>query len=83
MTKRDNSGKATKANPATKTTGPAESLPRLAYSMAETAQVLGVSYMTVHRLLKQKQLRACGGLRNKVIPKGEIARFLAESVTPA
>jgi hypothetical protein len=28
MTKRDNSGKATKANPATKTTGPAESLPR-------------------------------------------------------
>jgi excisionase family DNA binding protein len=54
--------------------------PRLAYSMRETADMLGVSYITVHRLLKRGKLRASDALRNKVIPKSEIERFLRESI---
>jgi excisionase family DNA binding protein len=54
--------------------------PRLAYSMRETADLLGVSYITVHRLLKRGKLRASDALRNKVIPRSEIERFLRESI---
>jgi hypothetical protein len=50
--------------------------PRLAYSMRETAQLLGVSYITIHRLLKRGLLRSSGALRHKVIPAAEIHRFL-------
>ena len=54
-------------------------LPRLAFSMKETAEILGVSYITVHRLLKRGKLRASDAIRNKVIPRTEIERFLRES----
>jgi excisionase family DNA binding protein len=47
--------------------------------MRETAEILGVSYITVHRLLKRGKLRACDALRSKVIPRVEIERFLRES----
>jgi excisionase family DNA binding protein len=55
-------------------------LPRLAYTMRETAKILGVSYMTVHRLLKRGKLHASDAIRNKVIPKVEIERFLKDSI---
>jgi excisionase family DNA binding protein len=55
-------------------------LPRLAFTMKETAEILGVSYITVHRLLKRGKLRASDAIRNKVIPKTEIERFLRESI---
>ena len=55
-------------------------LPRLAFSMQETADILGVSYITVHRLLKRGKLRASDAIRNKVIPKTEIERFLRDSI---
>jgi excisionase family DNA binding protein len=55
-------------------------LPRLAYTMRETAEILGVSYITVHRLLKRGKLRASDAIRNKVIPLTEIERFLKESI---
>jgi excisionase family DNA binding protein len=58
-----------------------EKLPRFAYSMRETAEILGVSYITVHRLLKRGKLRASNAIRNKIIPKTEIDRFLRESIT--
>jgi excisionase family DNA binding protein len=51
-------------------------LPRLAYTMAETAKILGVSYITVHRLLKRGLLRSSQALRHKLIPATEIDRFL-------
>jgi excisionase family DNA binding protein len=51
-------------------------LPKLAYSMEETAQVLGVSYITVHRLIKRGLLKASPALRHKLIPIVEIQRFL-------
>ena len=58
----------------------ANPLPRLAYTMRETAKILGVSYITVHRLLKRGKLRASDAIRNKVIPHTEIERFLRESI---
>ena len=42
-------------------------LPRLAYIMGETAKILGVSYITVHRLLKRGLLRSSQALRHKLI----------------
>jgi excisionase family DNA binding protein len=54
--------------------GPA--LPRLAYTMRETAAVLGVNYQTVYRLAKRGKLRSSGGLRTKLFPVAEIERFL-------
>ena len=47
-------------------------LPRLAFTMRETAEILGVSYITVHRLLKRGKLHASDAIRNKVIPQIEI-----------
>jgi excisionase family DNA binding protein len=55
-------------------------LPRLAFTMKETAEILGVSYITVHRLLKRGKLRASDAIRSKVIPRTEIEKFLRESV---
>jgi len=52
-------------------------LPRLAYSMRETAEILGVSYQTVFRLHKRGLLRSCSVLRHKLFPLTEIERFLA------
>jgi excisionase family DNA binding protein len=49
--------------------------------MRETAEILGVSYITIHRLLKRGKLRASNAIRNKIIPKTEIDRFLRESIT--
>ena len=58
-------------------------LPRLAYTMRETAAILGVSYITVHRLLQRGKIRASDAVRNKVIPLTEIERFLKESIVNA
>ena len=83
MHKLDNtSSEPPKPAHASDTTTPtnAAPLPRLAYTMRETAEILGVSYITVHRLLKRGKLRASDALRNKVIPRTEIERFLRESV---
>ncbi|MDB6112654.1 MAG: hypothetical protein JWR69_4404 [Pedosphaera sp.] len=55
-------------------------LPRLAYTMQETAKILGVSYITIHRLLKRGLLRSSTALRHKLIPTSEIERFLKTSL---
>jgi excisionase family DNA binding protein len=56
--------------------------PRLVYSMRQAAEILGVSYITVHRLLKRGKLRASDAIRNKMIPHAEIERFLRDSLPP-
>lgn len=56
-------------------------LPRLAYTMEETATILGGSYITVHRLLKRGLLRSSSALRHKVIPITEIERFLKTTLS--
>ena len=52
---------------------------RLAYTMKETAAILGLSYITVHRLIQRGLLRSSSALRHKVIPRVEIERFLKET----
>jgi excisionase family DNA binding protein len=53
---------------------------RLAYTMRETAEILGVSYITVHRLIKRGLLKNLKALRHKIIPATEIERFLKETL---
>jgi len=62
--------------PDQQTDNASQTLPRLAYTMEETAEILGVSYITVHRLLKRGLLRSSKALRHKLIPMTEIQRFL-------
>jgi excisionase family DNA binding protein len=52
-------------------------LPRLAYKVNEAAIILGVSKMSVRRLLKNNQLRAVRCLRTPLIPFAELQRFTA------
>lgn len=52
-------------------------LPRLAFSLQETAEMLGLSYITVYRLIQRGKLKSSGPLRTKLITKTEIDRFLA------
>lgn len=54
--------------------------PRLAYTMEETAKMLGVSYVTIHRLIKRGHLRSSRVLRHKLIPAAEIQRFFKVTV---
>jgi excisionase family DNA binding protein len=51
-------------------------LRRLAYSMRETAEILGISYQTVYRLNKRGLVRSSTALRHKLFPLSEIERFL-------
>ena len=56
-------------------------LPRLAFSVAETAQILGVSDISVYRLIQLGLLRSSLALRRKMISKTEIERFLKETAS--
>ncbi|MGH8258280.1 MAG: helix-turn-helix domain-containing protein [Steroidobacteraceae bacterium] len=57
-----------------------ESLPdasvRLAYSITETAQLIGLSKRTVERLITRRELRAVAVGRRVLVPADELARFL-------
>ena len=48
--------------------------------MRETAEILGVSYITVHRLVKRGLIKNSKALRSIIIPAAEIERFLKESL---
>ena len=54
-------------------------IPKLAFSMREAAESIGVSYITVHRLIKRGLLKSSNALRTKVIARTEIERFLRET----
>jgi excisionase family DNA binding protein len=50
---------------------------RLAYSIEESAQLLGVHYFSVYRLVQRGKLRACRVLRGKLlIPRSELLKLL-------
>lgn len=50
---------------------------RLAYSLHEAADLLGVDYFSVYRLIQRGKLRACRALRGKLlIPRTELLRLL-------
>lgn len=55
--------------------------PRLAFSVAETASILGVSEKSVRRLISRGLLRSSRALRHLLIPRKEIERFLNNTVT--
>ena len=54
-------------------------IPRVAFSVKETAEVLGVSEKTVRRLVTRQLLRPSRALRHLLISKKEVDRFLAET----
>ncbi len=65
------------------TAAPSPSIPlaseteRLAYSVQESADLLGVDYFSVYRLVQRGKLRACRALRGKLlIPRTELLRLL-------
>lgn len=64
----------------TSTTSPAAELAeqeRLAYSVQEAADLLGVDYFSVYRLIQRGKLRACRALRGKLlVPRTELLRLL-------
>jgi excisionase family DNA binding protein len=50
---------------------------RLAYSLHESAEMLGVDYFSVYRLVQRGKLKACRALRGKfLIPRAELLRLL-------
>ena len=50
---------------------------RLAYSVQESADLLGVDYFSVYRLIQRGKLRACRALRGKLlVPRSELLRLL-------
>jgi excisionase family DNA binding protein len=50
---------------------------RLAYSVQEAADLLGVDYFSVYRLIQRGKLRACRALRGKLLfPRSELLRLL-------
>jgi excisionase family DNA binding protein len=50
---------------------------RLAYSVQEAADLMGVDYFSVYRLIQRGKLRACRALRGKLlVPRSELLRLL-------
>jgi excisionase family DNA binding protein len=50
---------------------------RLAYSIPEAADLLGVDYFSVYRLVQRGKLKACRALRGKfLISRAELNRLL-------
>lgn len=52
------------------------SLTRMTRTIPETAEILGVSYHSVQRLIYADKLRTIPGLRTRLVPVKEIERFL-------
>jgi excisionase family DNA binding protein len=56
---------------------PAPSAERLAYSIQEAADMLGVNYFSVYRLIQRGKLKPCRALRGKLlVPRTELLRLL-------
>ena len=53
--------------------------PRMAFSVRETADTLGVSEKTVRRLVARRLLNPSRALRHLLISKKEVERFLEET----
>ncbi|MCG3147697.1 MAG: hypothetical protein PCFJNLEI_01138 [Verrucomicrobiae bacterium] len=50
---------------------------RLAYSVEESAQLLGIHYFSVYRMIQRGKLRACRVLRGKLlVPRSELLKLL-------
>ena len=50
---------------------------RLAYSVQEAADMLGVNYFSVYRLIQRGKLKVCRALRGKLlVPRTELLKLL-------
>jgi excisionase family DNA binding protein len=50
---------------------------RLAYSVQEAADLLGVNYFSVYRLIQRGKLKPCRALRGKLlVPRDELLKLL-------
>ena len=57
-------------------TSPAK-IERLAYSLKETAEMLGVNYFSVYGLVKRGKLKACRVLRGKfLVPRFKLVKLI-------
>ena len=55
----------------------AQSTERLAYSIQEAADMLGVNYFSVYRLIQRNKLKVCRALRGKLlVPRTELLKLL-------
>jgi excisionase family DNA binding protein len=71
------SSMSTETSDASSLPGPADDRERLAYSIHEAANLLGVDYFSVYRLIQRGKLRACRALRGKLlVPRAELLRLL-------
>ena len=56
---------------------------RLAYSIQESADMLGVNYFSICRLIQRGKLKACRALRGKLlVPRTELLKLLQTDETP-
>ena len=56
---------------------PAVTTERLAYSVQEAADMLGVNYFSIYRLIQRGKLRVCRALRGKLlVPRTELLKLL-------
>ena len=50
---------------------------RLAYSVQESSDMLGVNYFSIYRLIQRGKLKACRALRGKLlVPRTELLKLL-------
>lgn len=50
---------------------------RLAYTLLEVAEMIGVDYLSVYRLIQRGKLKACRALRGKfLVTRAEVLRML-------
>ena len=56
---------------------PSTDIPRLTYSVEESAMALGVSRPTIYRLVARRILRPVPGIRHKRIPCQQIKRLVS------
>ncbi len=62
---------------APKVAEPQPSTERLAYSVQEAADLLGVNYFSVYRLIQRGKLKVCRALRGKLlVPRTELLKLL-------
>jgi excisionase family DNA binding protein len=79
MTTIENSSITPESKPVVPEAKPVGTAPRLAFSVKETAAMLGVSEKTIRRLVARGLLRTSRALRHLLIPKKEIERFLEQT----
>jgi excisionase family DNA binding protein len=57
--------------------GPHLTPQRLTYSVQEAADLLGVNYFSIYRLIKRGKLKVCRALRGKLlVPRTELLKLL-------